>query len=470
MFDTILHYLTVVYSTLLLRYLVFAGIGFLLFYVFLRDYLRNKKIQSGFPRGSDYRREVWYSVLSLLIFAFIGWLVIGPHARPYTRWYFHFSDYGWGYFVFSVAAMIVIHDAYFYWTHRLMHWRPLYRRMHKIHHDSTNPSPWAAFSFHPLEAVVEASIVVVFAFLFPIHPLAMAPFFLWMTAFNVNGHLGYEMFPRWVTQSPLTRWVNTSTNHNQHHKYFQGNYGLYFRWWDKWMGTTHEHYEKELAEVQRRSFIAEDRRMEWDTQVRKLWLLAPYFAVGLGLFVFKNAWVALLSFHACMITALVMHRAQWNFAKLWQGGRLLWLAGATLTVFGFGWWLSSLAGQYEGYGGRLAGMMAAVGLHGVSLTAFAVYFCAVNPVLEEAFWRGLFGKQGRRPVLADLAYGCFHFLVLLPFTDAYYATVGAGMLVAMGYLWRQVANRSNGLALPVAWHALGDAAIVFVVAGLLQGY
>ena len=38
-----------------------------------------------------------------------------------------------------------------------------------------------------------------------------------------------------------------------HHRYFEGNYGLYFRWWDIWMGTTHPRYDETLQEVQHRS-------------------------------------------------------------------------------------------------------------------------------------------------------------------------------------------------------------------------
>ena len=36
--------------------------------------------------------------------------------------------------VATVAALDVLHDAWFYWTHRLLHWRPLYRHVHYIHH------------------------------------------------------------------------------------------------------------------------------------------------------------------------------------------------------------------------------------------------------------------------------------------------------------------------------------------------
>jgi sterol desaturase/sphingolipid hydroxylase (fatty acid hydroxylase superfamily) len=79
-----------------------------------------------------------------------------------------------------------------------------------------------------------------------------------MTAENVMGHLGYEFYPRWLTQSFAGKWLNTSTNHNMHHRYFEGNYGLYFRWWDVWMGTTHAKYDATLLEIQSRKPMAEE--------------------------------------------------------------------------------------------------------------------------------------------------------------------------------------------------------------------
>jgi sterol desaturase/sphingolipid hydroxylase (fatty acid hydroxylase superfamily) len=39
----------------------------------------------------------------------------------------------------------------------------------------------------------------------------------------------------------------TSTHHNMHHQLFNGNYALYFTWWDKWMGTEFKDYEKRHA-------------------------------------------------------------------------------------------------------------------------------------------------------------------------------------------------------------------------------
>ncbi len=54
---------------LLLRY---AGVAFafrVAWYILFRKKVAHKKIQARFPKGSDYRREVGYSMLSLLVFA-----------------------------------------------------------------------------------------------------------------------------------------------------------------------------------------------------------------------------------------------------------------------------------------------------------------------------------------------------------------------------------------------------------------
>jgi lathosterol oxidase len=61
--------------------------------------------------------------------------------------------------------------------------------------------------------------------------------------------LGFELFPSGFTTNKLTRWHNTSTHHNMHHKYFSCNYSLYFNVWDRLMGTNHAKYEETFEEV-----------------------------------------------------------------------------------------------------------------------------------------------------------------------------------------------------------------------------
>ena len=248
------NYLTL-FSVILLRYLIIAAIAFLIYYIIKRNSWLYKKIQQRFPRPSDYGREIFFSVITSVIFTAIGLIVFVSPASRFTQAYYKIADYGVPYFIISIFLMILVHDTYFYWTHRWMHRRSVFRWFHKVHHLSTNPSPWAAFAFHPLEAVVEGSIIAVIAVLFPVHPLAIGIFLLFMMTYNVYGHLGYELYPKGFSKSKFGKWINTSINHNLHHQHFNGNYGLYFLWWDRWMGTVQPDYDTRFDEVKSRNEI-----------------------------------------------------------------------------------------------------------------------------------------------------------------------------------------------------------------------
>jgi Delta7-sterol 5-desaturase len=233
----------------LIRYLLFAGIAFLLFYVWKRRKPLLQKIQAKFPNGSDYRREVLYSVLTFAIFAMVPFVLNNEYVKPHTTIYTDISKRGAGYFVIIFPVMLLMHDAYFYFTHRMMHHPKLFRFFHVIHHKSTNPSPWASFAFNPTEAIIESGIIYVFAFTIPIHFIHVFAFLIFMTVYNVYGHLGYELFPKGFNRHWLGKWFNTSVNHNMHHQYFKGNYGLYFTFWDRIMGTTHKDYHRRFEQV-----------------------------------------------------------------------------------------------------------------------------------------------------------------------------------------------------------------------------
>lgn len=236
------------------RYVMFAGLAFLFFYVIWRQRFFYKKIQSRFPRNTDYLREIFYSFLTIAIFALVSlFLFWNPVVSKHTTIYKSIADRGWLYYFAIYPLLFIMHDTYFYFTHRLMHHKYLFRWFHLVHHQSTNPSPWAAYAFHPLEAIVEVGIVVIFSFTLPIHKTHLLIFFLMMIIYNVYGHLGYELYPKGFSKSAMGKWINTSVNHNQHHQYFKGNYGLYFLFWDRVFGTVREDYDERFEEVKNRS-------------------------------------------------------------------------------------------------------------------------------------------------------------------------------------------------------------------------
>lgn len=230
-------------------YGLIAGLAWLLGYVVFRRRWAQRKIIPEFPDRAELRREIRYSGLTLLIYSVVAVATFWAAQQGWTQIYWRLDAHGAIWFWASVVLTVVLHDTYFYWTHRLMHHRALFRWFHRTHHRSHNPSPWAAYAFDPLEAFVQAGIFPLALCLYPLHPLAFGLFMIWQIIHNVLGHNGYEIYPRWLMDSWLGKILNTPTNHVMHHEFQRGNYGLYFNVWDRLMGTNHECYEARFREV-----------------------------------------------------------------------------------------------------------------------------------------------------------------------------------------------------------------------------
>ncbi len=236
-----------------LRYLLFSGIAWLLGYVIFKRRWFVRKIVQAFPAGKDVRREILDSLRTVLIFGLVGMATLTAARHGWGRMYWKLGLHGTGWFWASIGISILLHDAYFYWTHRLMHRPRWFRWFHRGHHLSTNPTPWASYAFDVPEAVVQAAIFPLTVMLIPIHPLAFTVVMLWQITFNVIGHAGYEFHPRWLMDTWLGKFLNTPTNHAMHHETMRGNYGLYFNFWDRLMGTNRPDYEQRFREITTRT-------------------------------------------------------------------------------------------------------------------------------------------------------------------------------------------------------------------------
>jgi lathosterol oxidase len=243
----------------LLRYLIPTSIAFVVFWVLGRNYWRHLFIQSSFPNNTQLIREFVYSMSIVTIFSLVGFgLYLAIHAGL-TPVYTNIPDYGLLYFAFSFILTLLFHDFYFYWTHRFMHHKKVFRYVHRVHHESTNPSPWAAYAFHPWEALIQALVFPIMVFTLPLHPIVMTLFLLYMIVRNVIGHLGFEIFPKGWTKNKWLSWTTAVTHHNIHHEKFNTNYGLYFNWWDRWMNTEDKNYHEKFNEVKSRPKISEQK-------------------------------------------------------------------------------------------------------------------------------------------------------------------------------------------------------------------
>lgn len=236
--------------TSLLSYFVVAGVAYYIFYHFKSTYWKPNKIQPSFPKKHMLKHEVLYSTLSVLIGTVIQLVVFILITKNYTKVYADVNELGWVYFFASIVILLIIQDTYFYWTHRLLHeWKPAYKYVHYIHHKSTNPTSWASQAFHPLEALMLIGFLPLLLFVMPLHTFAISIFMAINILWVVNGHSGYEIFPKWFLHNRFSKNIVTSTHHNMHHQHFHCNYALYFMFWDKLMHTDHPDYVKRYDEI-----------------------------------------------------------------------------------------------------------------------------------------------------------------------------------------------------------------------------
>lgn len=240
----------------LFRYFALAGLAYFIFYKLKRSSWARRKIQAKFPDNGQLAGEIKNSLVSIFIFALVALVLFTMNQFGWLKIHFGTARENVPYFCMTVILLVFFHDTYFYWTHRLLH-RTRLMKFHLTHHKSHNTTPFTSFSFHPMEAFVQTGFIFIAVFI-PIDAVALALVLFWQMAFNVIGHLGYEIVPPVFHRTWIGRYFNTVTHHNMHHRFSDHNFGLYFNFWDRWMSTNHEKYEEKYAENARKMFYDDD--------------------------------------------------------------------------------------------------------------------------------------------------------------------------------------------------------------------
>jgi len=192
------------------------------------------------PERAAMRRELIASLVSSPIYALPAALIIELWKRGGTALYSDLAAYPPWWLPVSFLIYLVAQDAFYYWLHRLLHHPSVFPWAHREHHRSNDPTAYASFAFDPAEAALTAWFLPALALFIPLHVGVALLLLATMTAAAVVNHAGKEIWPkRWLERAPL-RWLITATHHDAHHKRYRSNYGLYFRYWDQWMGTEAE--------------------------------------------------------------------------------------------------------------------------------------------------------------------------------------------------------------------------------------
>ncbi len=200
-------------------------------FIYLTTYLSVSSIfeltnpKCGSPgRWELIQKEISYGIPAILaIVAYAtGWVAL---VEPHTPFYGYYAthDHTWIHFVLELVAFMILYDAFFYWSHRILHWKWLYTHVHYHHHSLFQTSAFAQDAVHVFEAIFQGPFLFfLVSAIVPIHPISHAVFGFLTSIFALAAH-DARAFD-----------VN---QHRMHHHYSSVNFGLYFPVWDYLCGT-----------------------------------------------------------------------------------------------------------------------------------------------------------------------------------------------------------------------------------------
>ncbi len=225
--------------------LVLYGGAHLYFYIFEAQGDATKFTSQPLARGNsrflfnDQVRDNMFHTLAYGVPILTGYEAVTYWA--FANGYLGLIDLGstpvlfWAWFCFLVFVTPVIYSVHFYFAHRLLHTKPLYKRVHSLHHRNVVVGPWAGLDMHPVEQVLYFSVVVV-QWLVALHPVNALLQIQHAAISPVKGHLGFE---RVVVGNK--DGINLGGYfHYLHHRYFECNYGTGIVGLDNFFGTFHD--------------------------------------------------------------------------------------------------------------------------------------------------------------------------------------------------------------------------------------
>jgi ring-1,2-phenylacetyl-CoA epoxidase subunit PaaE len=237
-------------------YIIFSIPFFVSFWIIGKSYFQKIRIQEkARANWQNFLHDFGFSITSFMVFAVMDVAIIFLSSKGYGNLYFEVNKYGLTWLFFSFFFILFIDDTWFYWTHRAMHTPRLYKFFHKVHHKSTDPSSLTSYAFHPSEAIIENTMHFILPIILPLNFWVMVAWQFFSLFNTIFAHHGYELYPKGWVKLPILKYKVTSTHHNMHHQLFNGNYALYFTWWDKWMGTEFKDYETRHEQIFERKNI-----------------------------------------------------------------------------------------------------------------------------------------------------------------------------------------------------------------------
>jgi Delta7-sterol 5-desaturase len=177
------------------------------------------------------RHAFWLGSGNILFGSLVGGSFVFHLARGgWSRVYFDAGRFGWAWLVLSPLAVLFLIDAGLYYSHRFLHHKAVFRHVHRWHHRYVAPTVFTTTAMHPLEFLIFMAMLMLPAFLLPIHAGVYAAVIAYTYLIGMLDHSGI----RAAWRLPLHA---DNRFHDDHHVYFHCNYGHHTALWDRWHGT-----------------------------------------------------------------------------------------------------------------------------------------------------------------------------------------------------------------------------------------
>jgi sterol desaturase/sphingolipid hydroxylase (fatty acid hydroxylase superfamily) len=222
---------------LVLMFIVAGGLH-LYFYVYrkqgedrrydARPFAKNNRV---FTFNDQVRDNMFWSCASgVTVWTAYEVLMMWALANGYAPMLLWPQHAGW--LVLLIFLVPIWETLYFYLIHRMIHWPPLYRHVHYLHHRNINVGPWSGLSMHPVEHIIYLGSVLIH-FVIPANPLLIIYHLQHYTLTAATTHTGYEG----LVVDGKKRLALGTFHHQMHHRFFECNYGGLEIPCDKWAGS-----------------------------------------------------------------------------------------------------------------------------------------------------------------------------------------------------------------------------------------
>ena len=190
--------------------------------------------------------------------------------------------------------------------------------------------------------------------------------------------------------------------------------------------------------------------------------LIPYITIGIGLLVFHNAWLAILSYHTGMVAIILLSKTRISFKRSFQGNKV-WIPFITALVGASGGLLLYVLWPLLAVPDDINLYIRSIGLNERTWLVFLVYFTFINPLIEEYYWRGQLASATKGITLNDLLFSGYHLLVLAGHMEAIWLLAVFFVLAAGAWFWRQMNRLNGGLLASVVSHVSADITVILTI-------